>query len=127
MFYLSKSYFLNAFTLGWDGHPGSNSFVRNASISSSLSLLPMVNAPKYAIFASLLNLARLAEYISDMSAEYAPLTLLAAIDTPMPVPQINMPLSKSPQATASATSMATLAYIGSVLPKSLNFPRCFFQ
>ena len=78
-------------------------------MKSSRSLLPVVNAPMHAIFASLLNRALSAEYASVKSAAYAPFTLFAAIETPSPVPQRRIPLSYSFEATASPTLIATFA------------------
>ena len=83
--------------------------VKKASTSISRTFAPVVNAPIQTMLASLLSLALVAEYTSDTSAAYAPFTLLAAIDTPSPVPQISTPLSYSPDATCSATSIATFA------------------
>ena len=107
--YLLLSYLTNASTFGWDEHPGTNSLERNASVIISLFLLPDVNAPMHATLASLLRRARCAEYTSDRSAAYTPFTLFAAIDMPMPVPQIKIPLSYFFDAIASATLIAVFA------------------
>ena len=51
-FWWAASYSLKASTFGWEEHPGTNSFVRKASVNSSLNLLPIVKAPIHAMLNS---------------------------------------------------------------------------
>ena len=51
------SYATNASTLGCEEHPGTKLCVKKTSTISSLTLLPVVNAPMQIIFASLLKQA----------------------------------------------------------------------
>ena len=65
---------------------------------------PMTLAPIANIFASLCSLVACAEKQSWQSAALIPFILFAEIDIPIPVPQMMIPLSHSPEATAFAAA-----------------------
>ena len=79
----------------------SQTFVNSHAIYSEIIL-----APIHKTFALLWAFVISAENKSLTKDALIPFTLFATIDTPMPVPQIIMPFSYSPLATALATALA---------------------
>ena len=67
---------------------------------------PMTLCPIANIFVSLCALVAFALKTSWTKAQRIPLTLLAVIETPIPVPHTTTPLSQSPDATAFAALAA---------------------
>ena len=67
---------------------------------------PTTLPPIANIFALLCSLVAFAEKTSWQSAHLMPFTLFAVMEMPIPVPQIRIPLSASPPATAKATFLA---------------------
>ena len=78
---------------------------KKTSTISSATRCPTIAAPNAKTLASLCSLVSLALVKSEQSAHLIPLTLLAAIEIPIPVVQITMPLSTSLLATAFAASI----------------------
>jgi len=73
---------------------------------SSASISPVTAAPRAIMLVSLCSRVSLADMGLSSSAQRMPLTLLAVMDTPMPVVQQTMPRSHSPLATACAAGPA---------------------
>ena len=69
---------------------------------SSATNSPITPAPIATMFALLCSLVSLAETVSEQSAQRIPGTLLAQMETPIPVVQMRIPFSHSPSATAFA-------------------------
>ena len=83
-----------------------NAVFSQVSTISSASISPVTPAPIAIMLVSLCSRVRRADITSDSSAQRMPLTLLAVMDTPMPVVQTTMPRSHSPEATALAAGPA---------------------
>ena len=71
----------------------------------SARLGPTMPAPMASMFASLWRRVISAERGSPHRAQRMPFTLLAVMEIPMPVVQMTMPFSHSPEATASAAAL----------------------
>ena len=67
---------------------------------------PVTRAPSARTFASLCSLVASAEKQSPHKAARIPLNRFAAIEIPIPVPQINIPLSHTPAKMALHTNFA---------------------
>ena len=96
-----------------------NGVSTNVSTTISARPGPITRAPRQRIFASLWERVASAENASPTTAARMPLTLLAAILIPMPVPQTRTPLSASFAATQSATAKAKSG-VPFVFPLFLN-------
>lgn len=83
-----------------------NSVSRNVSTTFKACPGPITLAPIARILASLCSLVACALNVSWHSAARIPFILLAAIDMPIPVPHISIPLSHSPDTIALATFFA---------------------
>ena len=84
--------------------PPSYSPDSHASTIIFASSIPTTLAPKANMFVLLCCLDKSALYGSLQVTQRIPLTLLAARESPTPVPQITIPLSTSPLTTAFATA-----------------------
>src|ERR1700722_16636377 len=82
---------------------GSNVLVRNASAIDLATSGPITREPIVMICALFDRAARCAEYVSWVSAARMPGTLLAEMQTPMPVPQTRIARSYLPDKTPFAT------------------------
>ena len=80
-----------------------NSVFRNTSTMRLARLGPVMPAPRASTLASLWRRVISADRESVQWAQRMPLTLLAAMEMPMPVVQMTMPFSQSPEATSRAT------------------------
>ena len=67
---------------------------------------PTVRAPNARMLASLCWRVSFALYGSEQCAQRTPRTLFAAMEMPIPVPQMRIPRSQSPETTALATFSA---------------------
>ena len=83
--------------------PG-NAVFRNVSTMLSARLGPTIPAPSARTFALLCSLVSFADTVSAQSAQRMPFTLFAAMEIPIHVVQITIPLSHVPDATAFATA-----------------------
>ena len=79
---------------------------KNVSTIFKASPGPTTLAPIASIFASLCSLVACALNVSCQRAALIPLTLLAVIEIPIPVPHIRIPFSHSPDTIAFATFFA---------------------
>ena len=77
-------------------------FAQSQSTISRARFLPTTPAPRAMTLVSLWSRVILADQVSWSRAQRTPLTLLAAMEAPMPVVQRTMPFSHSPLATAWA-------------------------
>ena len=80
-----------------------NGVVKNVSTIFKARPGPTTRPPKARMLALLCSLVACAQKQSVHNAARTPLTLFAVIEIPMPVPQIRIPNSHSPSATACAT------------------------
>jgi len=83
--------------------PPENSASKYAFTMSFASSVPTILAPNAMMFALLCSFVSLADTGSLTTAARTPFTLLAAMEIPIPVPQIKTPASTSPLATALPT------------------------
>lgn len=94
---------------------GSNVSLGNPSAMAFANSVPITRAPMVMIWALLESAARSAEYVSWVSAARMPGTLLAEMQTPMPVPQTRMVRSYLPSVISIATSHGEMSVSGKAL------------
>src|SRR5438067_6049506 len=103
--------------------PGSGSVARNASTISRATVGDVRRSPRARTLASFHRRAPRAVSASVHRAARTPSTLLAAMDTPVPVQQHTTPRSAWPSATASPTRRPTSGQGSSSTSTTTSWPR----
>ena len=88
---------------GADVFIGAHDWTGQLAVSGVAAPVPMILAPMLSTFASLCSRPSRAVTGSAASTQRIPRTLFATIASPVPLPPITIPHSKSPRATARAT------------------------